>query len=306
MNFLFNSSNDVRENVFKLVFEARIPNVNFINSKDFYNPNDIDFIFTWLPMDNWSDFGNLKIVFSVSAGVDQFESLPKEIKLVKMFDENNKNRVSEYVLTAVLSCLKGFPNYSMNQNQRVWKPNTAKLIEDTNVFILGLGDIGIRTAETLMKVGFNVSGWSRSIKELNGLKSYAGFDQLYYALKDQDVVVCLLPLTKETRNILDKKFFYEMKRGSSIVHTGRGGHCNYSDLKNALDQGILSSSVIDVFINEPLDRKDPVWDLNNTILTPHVAGRIDDETAANNVASNIENFMNGNDLKWLIDRSKGY
>ncbi|MGO2354725.1 MAG: NAD(P)-dependent oxidoreductase, partial [Marinomonas foliarum] len=66
------------------------------------------------------------------------------------------------------------------------------------------------------------------------------------------------------------------------------------------------SSVIDVFINEPLDRKDPVWDLNNTILTPHVAGRIDDETAANNVASNIENFMNGNDLKWLIDRSKGY
>jgi glyoxylate/hydroxypyruvate reductase A len=174
------------------------------------------------------------------------------------------------------------------------------------VLILGLGEIGLATARKLASVGFNVSGWSRTPRDLEGVTCVAGKTGYLSVLPSADIVVCLLPLTYETRGLLAQPFFAQMKHGAAIVHAGRGGQCVFPDLADALRSGQIGNAVLDVFETEPLPATDESWAMPNCLITPHVAGRTDARTAAENVSKNLLRLRAEEPLLWRVDRTAGY
>ncbi|QDL93334.1 glyoxylate/hydroxypyruvate reductase A [Paroceanicella profunda] len=306
MAFLFNSPDAAREAVFRARLTAAFPDLPFLTARDDVAPEAVRFIFTWAPLPDWGRFPNLEAVFSVSAGVDQFAGLPREIPLIRMQDPMNTRRVVEYVTTSVLACLRDLPVLARCQRERNWAPDRARLIADTSVGILGLGAIGLEAARMLSGLGFRVAGWALSPGAEDGVARHTGAEGLDTLLAASDIVVCLLPLTPATEGILNADLFARMRPGASLVHAGRGRHCVDADLAAALSSGRLRSAVIDVFDVEPLPADDARWDLPNCLVTPHVAGRIAPETAVENVAENLARHARGLPLLWQVDRDRGY
>ncbi|MCC9620329.1 NAD(P)-binding domain-containing protein [Thalassospira sp. MA62] len=306
MTFLINTPDPDRIEQFRQTFADAFPDLPVASCDDPYDPADIKFIFTWQALPDWDVLPNLEIVFSVSAGIDQFANLPAHIKLIRMVDPKNTQRVTEYVLAACLGCLRAFPEYGWLQRHHTWAPKQAGFAQDTKVGILGLGGIGQHAAKALSLNGFQVSGWSRTPKDLSFVTSYSGKDGFDKIIGQSDILVCLLPLTDQTKGILDRELFAQTKPGASLVHVGRGAHCNFTDLKNALETQCLSQAFIDVFVDEPLLENRPEWDMPNCVITPHVAGRIDPKTAVENVAQNLTRYYQGQDLLWQVDRALGY
>jgi glyoxylate/hydroxypyruvate reductase A len=304
MVLLLNVTDTDRISAFEAVFRD-FP-IRLVRSDETYDPNDIRYVFTWQPLEDWAAFPNLEIVFSVSAGVDQFVDLPDHITLIKMVDPNNTQGVVDYVITSCLAITRGFPVYAEQQRLKLWQPQPIASFAETHVAILGLGEIGTRTASALKSLGFRVSGWSRRKRDLEGITCISGEDGVFSLLGEADIVVCLLPLTPETRGLMSASFFAQMKHGAGLVHAGRGAQCVFDDLGAALKSGQIGAAVLDVFDTEPLPETSPVWDFPNCLITPHVAGRTDAETAARNVAENLTRHLQGKDLLWQVDREKGY
>ncbi|WP_460273718.1 2-hydroxyacid dehydrogenase [Celeribacter sp. ULVN23_4] len=306
MTMLLNFTDTERLAIFREIFAREVPGLALVTPDMDYAPEDIRYVFTWLPPGDWAAFPNLEVVFSISAGVDQFNTLPQHISLVKMVDPKNTQRVIDYVLTACLASLRLFPNFSDNQRRKTWEPRTVPAISETEVAILGLGAIGEQAALLLKSAGFQVSGWSRSQRNIDGIRCVSGPDGVQEILETADIVVCLLPLTDETRGILSRPFFEQMKPGANLVHVGRGAHCVIPDLAAALESGQVENAILDVFETEPLPEDDPAWNLKNCLITPHVAGRTDARTAGMNVTTNLQRLQDGQTLLWQVDRSKGY
>ncbi|MEM5477980.1 glyoxylate/hydroxypyruvate reductase A [Pacificibacter sp. AS14] len=304
MAFLFNEQDPDRIAAFEAAFADLPVALKHIDAA--YDPNEIRYVFTWQPLEDWSRFPNLEVVFSVSAGVDQLKGLPDHIALIKMVDPHNTQSVVDYVLTACLAITRGFPIYAEQQKRKVWEQHPNVPLAQTQVAILGLGDIGTQTALTLATVGFQVSGWSRNPRDITGVKSVSGNKGYLSLLPDADIVVCLLPLTPETRDLLSASFFAQMKQGAALVQAGRGAHCVSEDLGAALNSGQIGAAVLDVFDTEPLPDASAIWDYPNCLVTPHVAGRTDTKTAVSNVVENLMRHIQGQDLLWQVDRQKGY
>lgn len=306
MTLLLNIADADRLHTFHNLFAQEMPDLRLVTPGMCFDPAQVRYLFTWMPLDDWTRFPNLEVVFSLSAGVDQFATLPPGIQLVKMVDPHNTQGVVEYVLTACLACIRDFPTFAWDQAHCDWQPTQARPIRKTHVGILGLGGIGQDAARALATLGFQVSGWSRSQKQIPGVTCLAG-EEGYKALVAQaDVVVCLLPLTPQTSGFLNRAFFGQMKAGASLVHAGRGAQCCLPDLRAALESGHLRNAVIDVFETEPLAQDDANWRMPRCLITPHVAGRTDGLTAAQNVLHNISRHRSGQDLLWTVDRDKGY
>jgi glyoxylate/hydroxypyruvate reductase A len=304
MAFLLNEQDPKRIAVFEAAFADLPIALKHIDAA--YDPNDIRYVFTWQPLEDWSRFPNLEVVFSVSAGVDQFIGLPDQIALIKMVDPNNTQSVVDYVLTACLAITRGFPIYAEQQKRKVWEQRPVVPLAQVQVAILGLGDIGTQTALTLATVGFQVGGWSRSPRDIAGVRSVSGDDGYLSLLPQADIVICLLPLTPQTRGLLSASFFAQMKPGAALVHVGRGAQCVFEDLGAALNSGQIGAAVLDVFDIEPLPPTSAIWDYPNCLMTPHVAGRTDAETAVGNVVENLRRHLQSMDLLWQVNRKKGY
>ncbi|MER5173671.1 2-hydroxyacid dehydrogenase [Thioclava kandeliae] len=283
-----------------------LPDVPVVRPDNGMDPARITEIFTWLPMPDWQVYPNLRTVYSVSAGIDQFADLPAHVRLVRMVDPNNARRVCEFVQAACLACLRNLPKYAARQVTRDWVPATAPFMSDTTVGILGLGEIGAMTAGRLAAMGFCVEGWSRTPRQIDGVVCHSGADGLDALLAQADILVCLLPLTPSITGILDAGLFARMKQGSSLVQVGRGAHCVLPDLRAALKNGQLSQAMLDVFETEPLPAEHPGWDLPNCLVTPHIAGRIEPASAVANIVTNLCRDRAGEPLLWQVDREKGY
>jgi len=301
----FHSTDVERQRIFRHAFAEKLPDLRFVTGEDAFDPAEVDYLFTWLPLD-FSDFTRLKVVFSVSAGVDQFAALPPHIPLVRMVDPNNVQKVSEYVLMACLGLLRELPTYVEGQASHTWAPRLPKMLKDTTIGILGLGETGATASRMLHGLGANVIGWSRSQKSIEGIRCVAGEAGLETLLQQAQIIVCLLPLTAETRGILNAGFFARMQDGAGLVQVGRGPHCVIEDLAAALASGKIGGAFMDVFDEEPLPAEHTGWNLPRTIITPHVAGRIDNHQAVENIARNIKRHRNGEELLWLVDRERGY
>ena len=254
----------------------------------------------------------LEVLFSGGAGVDHLLALPDlpDLPIVRFVDESLTNRMSEWVVLQCLSHLRQVPAYLAQQRDHLWRELSQPEAKDVTVGIMGLGVLGRDCAVKLRMMGFNVLGWSRRKKDVEGIETFdaSGLDAF---LARTDMLVGLLPLTPETRGIYNATLFAKLRGqgalgGPVFINAGRGGSQIEPDLLAALQDGTLKGASLDVFEAEPLAADSPFWDMGNVIITPHAASASDVRALFRHVERQIEQFENGQPLGHLMDRGAGY
>lgn len=255
---------------------------------------------------------NLRVLFSGGAGVDAvlaLEGLP-DVPLVRFVDPSLAQRMGEYVVLQCLYHLRCVAAYRASQQARKWQPLRQPAAGAVTVGVMGLGELGQSAAAKLKLVGFDVIGWSRGKKVIDGIETFdaAGRDAF---LARTDILVNLLPLTNETAGLCDLALFQRLKRNGPLgapvfINAGRGGSQVEADIVSALDRGILGGASLDVFETEPLPSESPLWSRDNVVITPHVAADTDIDALFAHVGRQIERFETGLPLEHVVGRDRGY
>ena len=271
---------------------------------------DIDYALVWKPEPGaLAAFPNLKIIFSIGAGLDHLMGeniVPSGVPVVRMVEEGLTAGMIEYVLFHVLRYHRFMDRYESHKDQRRWEPIQQIPAHQRSVGILGLGELGRTCATSLVHLGFNAMGWSRGEKNLPGVSCFYGVQQLNEMLRQSEILVCLLPLTEHTAGILNCDTFAQMPKGSFIVNAGRGGHQVEADILEALDSGQLAGAALDVFETEPLPPDHPIWRHPKVYFTPHVASMTLPATSSVHVYHNIQRYREGKPLTHIADLDRGY
>ena len=306
MTFLYKSE-PVRGAVWQRMFAEQLPDLPFRVWPDTGNKGAVQYLAAWTLPDDLHEFTNLKVVFSVAAGVDQLDiaRIPERVQLVRMLEPGLTGGMVEYVTMAVLALHRGLPAYLSNQRHCVWHVGRNRPPGSSRVGVLGLGVLGCAVLSALVPFGFPLRGWSRHPREIQGVECFVGRGALSHFLAGCDVLICLLPLTPETQGILNADLFAALPAGAGIVNVGRGGHLIAADLVAALD-GHLSAAVLDVFDPEPLPSGNPLWSHPRVWITPHVASISLPEGGADAVIANILRDRRGETLHGTVERRRGY
>lgn len=275
---------------------------------DIGNPADIRYLAAWSPDDLAETLPNLEVVFSVGAGVDQFDlsRVPPHLPVVRMIEPGIVEGMVEYVTEAVLAVHRDLFDYAAQQQARVWKARPVRAAASRRVGVLGLGMLGTAVLERLKLFGFACAGWSRSPHTIDGVECHAGDASFDTFLGRTDVLVCLLPLTDATRGLLSRRVFDALPAGASLIHVGRGPQLNTADLLDAMDAGHLHSAVLDVTDPEPLPVDHRLWSQPRVRLTPHIASATRPEGAVDAVLDNLRRHRAGEPMHGAINRERGY
>lgn len=251
---------------------------------------------------------NLKAIISLWAGIDHLESDPDlpSLPVIRMADRGMVQTMTAHVVQQVLAFHGHAALYRAQQHERVWKKGKLIAPSERRVGVLGLGSLGRDAAEKLANLGFDVAGWSRTAKEIAGIACHAGEDGLDKLLERSEILVCLLPLTRETEGILNGGLYSRLPRGAVIINCARGGHLVEDDLMAALDSGQISGAALDVTREEPLPPDHPFWGDDRIALTPHAASFSTPETAAEFVAESIALIERGETSPYAVDFARGY
>ena len=251
----------------------------------------------------------LKLVQSLWMGVDGLladPTLPRRAPIARLVDPGMVAAMSETVLARVLDWHRHLFRYRAQQSGREWKSLPQYLACDRTVGLLGLGELGRDAAAKLRALGFNVCGWSRSPKRIEGVACFHGERGLTEVLVRSGALVCLLPLTAATRGILNGRTLAELPEGACVINLARGAHVVDRDLRAALDSGRLAHAYLDVFETEPLPADHPFWSHPAVSVTPHIAALTEPRTALAKVVANIERVRRGERPDALVDVAAGY
>jgi glyoxylate/hydroxypyruvate reductase A len=279
-----------------------------------FDPADVHYAAVWKPVPGeLAGFPNLRVIFNLGAGVDALmadSSLPN-VPLVRVAVSDLTDRMAEYVVLHVLMHHRQEPYLRTCQREKRWQPRFQWPASAIAVGIMGLGTLGANAAEVLARIGFRVSGWSRTPKRIDGIECFHGQQQLGAFLERTDILVCLLPLSPDTRHILDRGLLAKLKPKSPLgapvlINAGRGGLQNEADILACLDDGTLGAASLDVFADEPLPADSPFWTHPKIVLTPHNAADTDPDEISKYVARQIERFEAGGALENVVDRARGY
>ncbi|MEB2847256.1 2-hydroxyacid dehydrogenase [Endobacterium cereale] len=251
---------------------------------------------------------NIQWIHSLWAGVERLvaELGPGVVPIVRLVDPELARVMAEAVLAWTFYLQRDMPAYRTAQEKAQWAPRDYRHPRDVTVGLLGLGELGKAAADRLKAAGFNVIGWSRSPKTLGMIETLSGESGFEHVLAASDILVCLMPLTEDTRGMLNSRRFARMKPGAAIINFARGPIVVDADLIAALDAGQLSHAVLDVFAEEPLPASSALWAHPSITVLPHISGPTDRFTAAGIVAANIRNWRQTGNLPKTVDIKAGY
>ena len=305
MNILFASSKEKGEFWFPLL-RKHLPDDRFFEWPD-NNGGDIDVaVVATHPKGALAGLPKLKLIQSLWMGVENIVNdpdLPKGVPVARLIDPGMVAAMGETAIAYVLDWHRHFWCYRQFQKDKVWKRRKQYLASDRTVGILGLGELGGSIALKLRAMGFNVAGWSRRPKQLEGVHCSTDIDDV---LSRSDALICLLPLTAHTRGILNKDKIQKIKKDGCLINLARGGHVVMADLMAALDSGHLAHAYLDVFEPEPLPADSPLWAHPGITLTPHIAALTEPRTSAGKVAENIDCIRRGEVPRNTVDFAAGY
>lgn len=261
------------------------------------------------PANVWAQLPKLRCISSLGAGVDhllQDPALPTDIPIVRLVDPLLAQSMFEYICAATMGMLRDFDVYQAQQSAACWRSQNLTLSQHYTVGMMGLGQLGAYTAERLAHMGFNVVGWSRSQKPLAGVETYAGNAQLSEFLQRANILVCLLPLTEQTRDILNRDLFEQLPRQAYLINVARGEHLVEVDLLTAIDTGQIRGACLDVFRQEPLPPDHPFWRHPQIRVTPHCSSITNPASVAPQIVENYRRSQVGQPLLNQVSRSQGY
>ncbi|MDC0008129.1 glyoxylate/hydroxypyruvate reductase A [bacterium] len=286
------------------------PSIEVFDYNEEHPKNQITMALVWKhPPGSLGAYPNLKCIASAGAGVDfifEDKSIPSYLPITRVVDMMLARDMSEHVVALIFAHLKNLNNYQRDQMNEVWNPKPYLRIGDFTVGILGLGELGSVLANDLVRFGFKTQGWSRSQKILDNVKTFSGNEELSDFLSTTEVLVCLLPLTEETKGILNTALFTQLPKGAYVINVARGGHLVDDDLLSMLDSEHLSGASLDVFHQEPLDKSHPFWKHSKIHITPHCASVSDTKSVVPQILENYESLSSDKPLINLVSREKGY
>jgi glyoxylate/hydroxypyruvate reductase A len=257
---------------------------------------------------NIANLPNLKWMHSLWAGVEKLvaelgETAPPIVRLV---DSELSRVMAEAVLAWTHYLQRDMPAYRALQNQGIWKELDYRHPNDMTVGVLGLGELGAEASKALSRAGFNVIGWSRSQKTIEGVTCLSGASGLETLFAKSDIIACVVPLTPETHGLINAVTLSTMKKGTSIINFARGAVIATDDLLAALDSGHIDHAVLDVFEKEPLDGSSRFWSHPRVTVLPHISAPTKPETSAAIVAKNYNHWRATGELPTTVDMSRGY
>ena len=303
-------SRDTDGQLWKKAFEAALGPVDFRTLDNLGDEADIEIVLAWKPPGGLiASFPNVKMIVSLGMGVDHLladDRLPEGVPITRIMDDGLVGQMSEYALYWALRHHRDIDKYAASQRALQWKPEEFVDTIHRRIGVLGLGTIGQDTAGKFAALGFPTAGWSRTQKTLPGIDTFHGPHGLAQVLAQSDILINVLPLTRDTRGILNAKVFAALPKGAYFINMARGGHVNDEALLAALDSGHLSGAALDVFNTEPLPAGHPYWSHAKVHVTPHIAGATNPRTASPGVIENIRNVRAGRALINLIDPKSGY
>lgn len=273
-------------------------------------PGEVDFAAVWKPPEALFERVRVrKAIANLGAGVDALldvATLPSGVPVLRLEDAGMAEQMAEYVALAVLSAYREQHEYAAEQRRARWKQRSRIAKDGFVVGLLGLGVLGRAVARPLAALGFPVTGWSRSGADLGGVEVCTGRQGLDAVLARSRVLVCMLPLTAQTRGLLDRARLSELPRGAHLVNVARGAIVVDDDLLALLDCGHLASATLDVFDEEPLPPSHRFWHHPAITVTPHVSAATLIEASAAQVADKLRALARGDAVTGIVDRSRGY
>jgi len=274
------------------------------------DPSRVRYIVTWNPPAGFfADFPNLEAVFAQGAGIDKLlarTDLAPGVLIVRLNDAGMAAQMVEYALFGVLRFQRDFDRYAEQQASGVWQQQPPRLAEATRVSVLGLGAIGAAVASTLAHLGYRVSGWSRTLRELPGIRCVHGSAALNALLADTDILISVLPSTPDTRGLLNRERLALLPAGAALINAGRGDLIDLAALVELLDTGRLRGAQLDVFPAEPLGADDALWRHPKLLITPHIAAATLIEPSAAQMADGIRRLQAGEAPAGLVERHRAY
>ncbi|QDL56019.1 2-hydroxyacid dehydrogenase [Rhodoferax aquaticus] len=268
-----------------------------------------DYAVVWKPPQQMLDEqAGLKAIFNTGAGVDALMKLklPAGVPVIRLDDAGMAVQMAEYVCHAVIRHFREFDGYEADMHKGKWSFRKPRSRADYPVGVLGLGVLGERVAKAVAQFDFPVNGWSRSPKALDGVQCFSGEQGLDAFLAASRVLVCLLPLTRDTENLINAQRLAQLQAGGYVINVARGAHVVDADLLAAIASGHVAGATLDVFRTEPLPPDHPFWTCPQLTLTPHTSARTLRSESIAQIARKIAALQNGQSVAGLVDTGRGY
>lgn len=290
-------------------FAQAMPELNVQVWPEVSAATEVEYLLAWGPQDEaMRGLPGLRAVFSLGAGVDHLAGarIPAPLPVVRLIDPALTAGIVEYVVFNVLRFHRSMHHYEAQQRASTWRELRQVLPGERSVGILGLGELGRAVAAALLGLGFEVLGWSRSERVVEGVQCLHGAAGLDQVLARSELLVCLLPLTPDTAGILNEARLRQLPPGAFLINAGRGPLLVENDLLTVLDAGHLGGAALDVFCTEPLPADHPFWKRADVFATPHIASVTNPMSAAKAIAANMRREQRGEPMHGVVEWGRGY